>query len=242
MKMRLLLFFLSQFTLSFSASGMDFSLYSETSYDSRIEGATNESRLFLHPKLEAKWLHPYFGLTYSQDLSNGRAPLFSENAVSPTAGLRIKAIPFLVFFSEFRRLYRFDNDTNRESSENEIRYGVYGYHYQDLHFLHNAFNETYGEMVAIERVDTQPVTVIWNKLGLRYVTDSKFRTDLYFEGFTRISPNLGYGPPENEFRVGSRITFLKQKWALGLLANYALLSNIKTNEMDGLLFISREAY
>lgn len=233
---------LFQIFLSLPAFGQNYSFYSETAYDSRIDGATNESRLLFHKNLEAKWLDPYLGITYSQDLSNGRAPLFSENAVSPTTGLRLRLIPYFVFYSELRRLYRFNNKTNRKSSENELRYGFFGYHFQDIQLIKNSFNEIYGEVVAIERVDSQPVAVVWNKLGLRYLINSNIRPDLYLEGFTRQSPNLNYGPQENEFRLGTRVTFLMKEWALGLLVNYALLSNIKTNEIDALFFVSREAF
>ncbi|MEA9358162.1 hypothetical protein SHI21_18150 [Bacteriovorax sp. PP10] len=215
------------------------SFYSETIYDSRISGAVNESRLRLIPELDYKWLRPYAGVTFSKDLSNGKAPILTENMIAPTAGLQVKALPFLYFFGEARRLYRINNE-KRNDSEKELRYGAFAYHYLDL--PKNMFNEFYGEIIVVDRVDTKPVTVLWNKLGFRYLPYAWLRPDVYLEGFTRMSPNPGYGPDENELRLGSRLTFLKGFWAAGVSMTYAPVSNVKKGGIDSLLVISREVF
>lgn len=220
----------TEFTLSF---------YSETTYDSRISGAVNESRLRLIPELDYKWLKPYAGVTFSKDLTNGKAPILTENMIAPTAGVQVRPLPFLYFFGEARRLYRINNE-KRNDNENEVRYGAFAYHYLDL--PKNIFNEFYGEIVVVDRVDTKPVTVLWNKIGLRYLPYSWLRPDVYLEGFTRISPNPGYGPDENELRLGGRLTLLKGFWATGLSVTYAPVSNVKKGGIDSLLTISREVF
>lgn len=215
------------------------SFYSETTYDSRISGAVNESRLRLIPELDYKWLRPYAGLTFSKDLTSGKAPILTENMIAPTAGVQVMPLPFLYLFGEGRRLYRINNE-NRNDNENEIRYGAFVYHYQAL--PKNIFNEFYGEMIVVDRVDTRPVTVLWNKIGLRYLPYSWLRPDMYLEGFTRMSPNPGYGPDENELRLGARITLLKGFWVTGLSVTYAPVSNVKKGGIDSLLVISREVF
>jgi hypothetical protein len=215
------------------------SFYSETNYDARISGAVNESRLRVFPQLDYKWLRPYAGVVFSRDLSNGKAPLLTENMVAPAIGVQLRPLPFLYLFGEGRRLIRVDND-RRSDSENELRYGAFAYHYLDL--PKNLFNEFYGELVVVDRVDKKPVTVLWNKFGLRYLPYNWLRPDAYIEGFTRLSPDPGYGPDENEIRLGGRVTFIKGFWAAGLSVTYAPVSNVKKNGIDGLLVISREVF
>ena len=219
----------------------DFSLsfYSETTYDSRISGAVNESRLRMYAELDKKWLRPYGALVFSSDLTNGKAPILTENMFAPAAGIQVKALPFLYFIAEARRIYRINNE-KRNDNENELRYGAFAYHYIDL--PKKLFNEFYGEMIVVDRVDTKPVTVLWNKFGLRYLPHTWLRPDFYIEGFTRISPNPGYGPDENEIRLGSRVTFLTGFWAAGFSATYAPVSNVKKGGVDAQLVISREVY
>lgn len=215
------------------------SVYSESVYDARFDGGVSETRLRLAPRLKLNWIEPYVGVAFSQDLSNGRAPLLIENMASPTAGLRLRPLSFLYVFAEARHLFRFNNEL-RSDSENELRYGTFGYDFRNLPY--NFFNETYGEVVVVDRVDTKPVTVVWNKLGRRFRPYSWLRPDVYIEGFTRISPNLGYGPDENELRLGTRVTLLKGFWAVSMIANYSPLSDVQRNGVDAMLVISREEY
>ena len=214
-------------------------IYSETTYDSRISGAVNESRLRMYVELDKKWLRPYAGLVFSKDLTNGNAPILTENMIAPAVGIQVQALPFIYFVGEARRIYRINNE-KRNDNENELRYGAFVYHYIDL--PKKLFNEFYGEIIVVDRVDRKPVTVMWNKFGLRYLPYSWLRPDAYIEGFTRISPNPGYGPDENEIRLGSRVTFLKGFWTAGLSVTYAPISNVKKGGVDSLLVISREVF
>lgn len=234
-----LCFLQSVYASGITDTEVSLSFYSETTYDSRIAGTVNESRLRLIPELDYKWLRPYAGLTFSQDLSNGKAPILTENMIAPTAGLQVKPLPFLYLIGEARRLYRINNKKSNEN-ENEVRYGAFAYYY--LEMPKNVFNEFYGEVIVVDRVDTKPVTVLWNKIGLRYLPYSWLRPDVYLEGFTRISPNPGYGPDENELRLGGRVTLLKGFWAAGVSVTYAPVSNVKKGGVDSLLVISREVF
>lgn len=222
-----------------TSSAFKISLYSESVYDARFDGAVTETRLRLIPKLQQKWLAPYLGVALSQDLSNGRSPLLIENMVAPTLGVRIRPLKFLYLFTEARQLIRFNNDL-RNTSENEIRYGVFAYDYRSRNRLF--FNEFYGETVVVDRVDSNPVTVIWNKVGKRFQPYPWLRPDIYTEGFTRISPHPGYGPTENELRFGARVTLIKNFWALSFVAHYSALSDVKPHGVDAMLVISREEF
>lgn len=222
-----------------SPSVFKYSFYSETFYDERIQGATNASRLRWHYTDTPTWLDPYFGVVYSKDLTNGRAPLLAENMIAPVIGVRVQPLSFLYLFTEARHLFRYDNE-NRSDSQSEFRFGAYAYHFQD--FKNNIFNETYAELVSVSRVSSAPVGLIWNKLGLRYQPTVFFRPDIFIEGFSKTSPDLGYGPNETELRIGARTTFLKGFWALSLLVNYAPVSDVRVNGVDGLLVISRESF
>lgn len=214
-----------------------FQLYSQTYYDSRFEGATNETRL--RANIKTKHLTPYFGVNFSHDLSDGRSPQLIEDIVSPTLGTQFDKIPFISLFLERRWHHQYKSD-KREIDNKEMRYGAFIYHYHKFNF--NLFSETYGEMVVVDRVDNRPVTTIWSKLGFRYRPNQWFRQDFYSEGFTRISPNLGYGPDQNDLRLGSRVAILYQYWAVSLSAYYIPLSNINKDGLNTLLVISREVF
>jgi len=216
-----------------------YSFYSETLYDERFQGAVNESRLRWHYTNVQRWLDPYFGFYYSKDLSNGRAPLLTENMIAPAIGVRIQPWSFIAFFTESRHLIRIDN-SKRSDSQSEFRYGAYAYHFQD--FSNNIFNETYAEIVSIDRVSSHPVGLFWNKFGLRYQPTPFIRPDVYIEGFSKSSPDAGYGPNETELRLGVRTTLLKEFWSVSFLINYSPISDVRVNGVDALLVISRESF
>lgn len=239
--LRYLLGFLITLSISYQALALsyDASFYSQTLYDSRFSGATNESRLRLNTQVYSKRLRPFVSANFSKDLSNGRAPLLTENMVAPGVGLNVEVFSFLYAYGEVRRLYRIQNE-RRSDSEDESRYGLFAY---DISFFgENFFNEFYGESIVVDRVDTKPVTTLSNKLGLRYQPYKWLRPDVFLEAFGRLSPNPGYGPDENELRVASRVSFLWSYWSLQLSVIYAPASNVKKNGVDGLLVLSREVF
>lgn len=228
----------SQDVTSQYQSPFKLSIYSESVYDARFDGAVTETRFRLYPKTQFL-LKPYAGLVVSQDLSNGRAPMLIENMLAPTVGAQAKIFKYFYLFAENRYLFRFQNEM-RSDSENELRYGAFAYNFWTL--KNQWFNETYAELVTVDRVDDKPVFAAWNKIGHRYQTDFGLRADVYLEGFTRISPNLGYGPNENEFRAGLRATYVYSYWAASMIVNHAIFSDVKAGGTDALLVISREVY
>lgn len=220
-------------------SPVKLSIYSESIYDARFDGAVTETRFRLYPT-KNYLIKPYVGLVLSQDLSNGRSPLLIENMLAPAVGIQIPILKYFHLFAENRYPYRFKNEL-RSDSENELRYGGFAYYFTSLGAT-DFFNETYAELVTVDRVVDRPVAVAWNKLGKRYQFSSGFRADFYFEGFTRISPDLGYGPDENELRLGLRSTYVHGYWAASFVVNHALLSDVKQGGTDAMLVISREVY
>lgn len=215
------------------------SLYSESLYDDRFDGAVTETRIRLIPRLKYSFIEPYFGITFSQDLSNGDAPILIENMIAPTLGIRLRVLSFLYLFSEYRYLNRFNNDL-RTDSDDEFRYGLFAY---KIWFLkNNFFNEVYSEIVSVDRVSKDPVAMLWNKLGYRKDLNPWLRTDFYLEGFFKKSPDLGYGPSENELRTGFRAAAFKGYWGVNLILNYSPLSDVEKNGVDFLLVISREEF
>lgn len=236
-------FLISIFVLCCSSKALalsyDLSVYSQTLYDSRFSGATNESRVRLNTQLYSKKLRPFVSANFSKDLSNGRAPLLTENMVAPGLGFNAEIFSFLYAYGEIRRLYRIQNE-RRSDSEKEGRYGLFAY---DLtRFGESFFNEFYAESIVVDRVDTKPVTTLSNKLGVRARPFEWLRPDVFIEGFSRISPNPGYGPDENELRLASRVSFLWNYWSLQLSVSYAAASNVEKNGVDGLLVLSREVF
>lgn len=225
-----------------AARVVDVTFYSETQYDSRIDGSTTDNRIRLQSEPVFSRLMFYAGLQYSQDLTNGRAPLLAENAVAPTLGLQLKLLPSIVLFTELRRLYRFQNATAKSNTENEARVGFFGYFYYQPPSLPFLFNETYFEGVSISRIDPQPVFAFWNKLGTDFELAKNLRHHFYLEAFSRQSPEAGYGPLENEIRFGTRLKYSHNQWSVGVLIHYALISNIKVNATDALLYLSKEAF
>lgn len=216
-----------------------YSVYSESMYDSRFAGAVTENRLRFEPNLDLGWWFPYAGLVVSQDLSNNKSPLLTENMMAPVLGLRLRPLQFLNFFIEARRLYRFRND-RRGDSETELRYGAYAYYFYS--FSKSVFNETYAEGVTVDRVSDKPVASMWNKSGYRAKLTSHFRMDFYTEAFFKTSPDQGYGPDENEWRLGTRLTFWSGFWAMSVLVHHSLLSDVKPHGTDAVLVISRERF
>jgi len=239
LRLLVLLIFIFGFSYKALALSYDVSLYSQTLYDSRFSGATNESRVRLNTQVYSERFQPFLSANYSKDLSNGRAPILTENMVAPGLGLNAEIFPFLFAYGEIRRLYRIQNK-KRTDSEKEGRYGIFAY---DLTlFGKSFFNEFYGESIVVDRVDTKPVTMLSNKIGVRYRPLEWLRPDFFVEAFSRISPNPGYGPDENELRLASRVSFLWNFWSLQLSVSYAPASNVKKNGVDGLLVISREVF
>lgn len=239
--MRLLFYLIFILSFSYKAFALDYdiSLYSQTLYDSRFSGATNESRIRLNTKVFSERLRPFLSASFSKDLSNGRAPLLTENMVAPGVGINAEVFSFLYVYGEVRRLYRIQNE-RRSDSEKEGRYGLFAYNL--TRFGKSFFNEVYGETIVVDRVDTKPVTTISNKIGLRYRPLEWLRPDFFLEGFSRISPNPGYGPDENELRLASRVSFLWGVWNLQLSVSYAPASNVKKHGVDGLLVLSRKVF
>jgi hypothetical protein len=115
------------------------------------------------------------------------------------------------------------------------------YYYKKFLF-ERAFFETYGDWIQIDRVSERSVFTTWVKLGYSKVLNSTFSIDPYFEGFTRQSDDIGYGPLENEIRVGARINTRLDKFYIGALTHYSLSSNINPGQYDALLVLSGSFY
>lgn len=216
--------------------------YSETYYDSRFDGAVTDSRfynrfLFLKDKLQ-----PYFGLRFTRDLSNSGAPQAIENAVLPTLGVSFDLLPYpyyLSVFTEKRFIYRTESLAGDWQSE-EFRIGLI-YYYKNV-FYRQAFFETYGDWVQIDRVSDRSVFTTWLKLGYRLHLIDQISLDPYLEGFTRQSGDQGYGPLENEIRLGARFNSEIAGLYVGALTHYSLASNINPGHFDALLVLSKRFY
>lgn len=209
-------------------------LYSETVYDSRFDGATTDSRLRYEPFNDR--IKPFVGLNYSRDLSNGSAPLFTVNSWSPSIGITAEIFKKYLFSTvEYRKLI-----TNQDIKDDEFRTGLYGYSYFNLLNLSvgHIFNETYSESFIVNRVSDKPYFVLFNKLGLRHQVAKNFKIDLYAEGFTKSSPDLGYGPSEHELRIGLRPTLRYKSVSASFIINYAPISNTKVDGFDALFILS----
>lgn len=220
------------------SSKLNYRLYSETSYDARLEGLVNDSSL--HLTYNYKNVEPYIGLQVTKELARQGQNLLAEDSVAPKLGVRWKAFSFLGLFAEsrFNILSNLQNNSNLTPSE--FRYGLYAYDFQNITAF--VFNEVYSELVTVDRVSQKPVFVIWNKLGYRVNFNSKFRSDLYSEVFSRQSPNPNYGPIENEFRLGTRFTYYSGYWSSSLLLYNSTLSNLKQGSTSFLFTLSREVF
>jgi hypothetical protein len=206
-----------------------FDFYSQTIYDSRFSGSTNETRArYIYDTYKMK---PYLALNFSRDLTYGKAPILTLNAWSPALGLQYKLTKNIGLLGEVRRLY-----TDQIPEEREIRYGAYLNIFKIL--KHSVFQEIYSEAFAIDYVDSTPYLMLSSKLGRRWKMIQNLNYDLYLEGFTKQSPNLGYGPTENEARIGNRLSYYSSKLSFILDANYSPLSNVKTDGVDFMLSLS----
>lgn len=206
-----------------------FDFYSQTIYDSRFSGSTNETRArYLYDSYKLK---PYLALNFSRDLTYGKAPILTLNAWSPALGLQYKLTQNIGLLGEIRRLY-----TDQIPEEREIRYGAYFNFFKVLKY--SLFQEMYSEAFAIDYVDSTPYWMLSSKLGRRWKIIQNLNYDLYLEGFTKQSPNLGYGPTENEARVGNRLSYYSPRISFVLDTNYSPLSNVKTNGVDFMFALS----
>lgn len=205
--------------------------YSETVYDSRFDGSTNQTRARYY--LNEYKIKPYISLNFSRDLSHGNAPILMLNAWSPGLGILYKPIRNLGILIESRRLV-----TEQIDTLNENIFGAYYYDFLNLNKYF--FNEIYSEAFAVDRVEFRPYFMMSNKLGIRTRIFQNLNYDIYAEGFVKNSPNLGYGPSEHEARLGTRFSYYHQGLSFFLNVNYAPISDVKTNGIDFLFALSGE--
>lgn len=217
------------FSKSSAIYKLDF--YSQTYYDSRFDGSTNESRARYF--YDAYKLKPYVGLNYSRDLSYGNAPILTLNAWSPGLGILYKPIQNIGIVAETRRLFTDQIDVIYEN-----RFGIYLYHFGLINNL--LFHEIYSEAFSINYVDSKPYWMISSKFGFRSNLYDLLNLDFYYEAYSKISPNLGYGPTENEIRIGSKLSYYSQGISFALGANVAPLSDVKRNGADFMFVLSGE--
>jgi hypothetical protein len=221
-------------------SSWNYRVYSETAFDARVSGGIHESKIHLQNTFKAKLpLKFYTGLTLTRNLSRSGQPVLTQNMVAPTVGASLQLYRSIFAFSEYRKNVLYKREDPFSVNE-EFRGGFYAYEFHS--FKDFFFNETYAELVSISRVSHKPVFVIWNKIGARTFPMSWLRADGYFEGFTRQSPDLNYGPTENEIRSGIRITALKQFWAFSAVGYYSIFSNLKPGTVSALFVLSREVF
>ncbi len=222
--------------LASETSSINWSFYSESYYEDRIEGSVTESRVRLSKPFFKGSLLPFVGLNLSKDLSNGRAPQFVQNAVSPGLGVIFRLpnwFDFLYLYAEKRILFLYDSLASQSQLE-EFRSGLYFYKKKKL--KREFFWETYGEYIQIDRVSTDSVFSAWSKQGFEKEVVSKLFFSVYLELFTRQTPELGYGPTENEFRLGAKLNWFAPGVSPSLVINYAPLSNVRKDGVD-ILFI-----
>lgn len=239
--------FFSLFGLLFSteshATGLLFhgDLYSETQYDSRFAGAVTDTRFYNYAYFLKESLRPYGGFHFTRDLSNGGAPQAIENAFMPTLGLELGLLkkPYLFLFTEKRWIYRTESVNGNWNAE-ELRFGLIYYYKHQL--KHSLFFETYGEWVQVDRVSSRAVFTTWAKFGHEINIFKNFMVVPFLEGFTRQSSVSGYGPTENELRLGLRTHSNVYGLNVLLLTNYALISNIKPGGFDGLIVLQTRFY
>ncbi len=249
MQKRLLLI-LVQFFIYNCASGAEKSFlehttgefYSETYYDSRFDGAVTDSRFYNRFKFLEDKVQPYLGLRFTRDLSNNGAPLAIENAVMPTLGLSVNLLPYpyyLSLFAEKRFIYRTESLAGDWQSE-EFRYGLI--YYFKKYLFKKSFVETYGDWIQIDRVSERSVYTTWIKLGYRVGLFENLSVDPYAEGFTRQSGDPGYGPLENEWRLGARVNTDISGLYVGGIVHYSIMTNINPGQFDALLVLSMRFY
>ena len=216
-------------------------LYSETYYDSRFDGAVTDTRFYNYLHLLEDYVRPYGGFHFTRDLSNDGAPLSIENAFMPTLGVELNLFnrPYISVFGEKRWILRTES-LNGKREDEEFRVGLIYYHKQYL--VTQWFAETYGEWIQIDRVSETAVFTTWMKLGYRFNLSKIFSFEPFFEGFTRQSANLGYGPTENELRSGVRVNSNFDGFYVGVLVNHSMTSNINPGGFDALLVLSSRFY
>jgi len=227
---------------SFGSPQIQGDFYSETVYDSRIDGAVTDSRFYNYWDLLSNRVRPYAGAHLTRDLTNSRAPEAIENAFMPTAGLSVTVLraPYVAVFSEYRWIYRSNTRPTQSQRGQDLRFG--GIFYFKEYLKYGLFTESYGESIQIDRVSPDPVLATWLKFGREFSIARNFKVAPYLEVFTRQTPDLGYGPTENEFRAGTRLQFSVWETHGQLLLTYAAASNVTPGGWDAMFVLSKRAF
>jgi hypothetical protein len=210
------------------------SYYSQTTHDSGLGGAANESRLRLHFGEKGLWLRPYLSLNFSQNLDSQSSLV--TNSWAPGIGVQARVFAFLYPFAEGRQLFQTDPKQG-DKSYFQWRYGLFAYH----KLLKNLFfGETYAEVVSIPKIDHDPVALIWSKLGLEHGLASTWRQKFYLEAFSRQSPNPNHGLTNSELRIGTGAALGIPGGTISLEVYAAPISSLYSSSYGALLALQGE--
>lgn len=213
---------------------LEWSLYSESTYDDRINGSVTDTRLRIKKPFFKNTIYPFVSVSYSQDLTNGSAPQFIQNALTPSYGLLFK-LPNKWNFLQVLTEKRYHFLTNKNQMVNEFKYGLTYYWIKNVSNQLNV--ETYGEYIGIDRVSNKLVFSSWARIFKQAYNKKNIQLLYYSELFTRQSPDINYGPTENELRIGLKSNFLFPPFGISAQLNQSLLSNTKPGGIDFLLAI-----